>query len=142
MDMKENNACKKSLITNALNYLCAGLLALSVIFAFANVGGMLSGMDLMETFFRMFPHIPSNGGEGVAMWLLFFSHLGIITMGVVGTVFYALRRKGVFFSIGVTLFGFLGLISGIIAGWNVVAEVVPMILSVICVVENVVVKKT
>ena len=140
--MKENNACKKTLIADAFNYLCAGLLALSVIFAFTNVGGMLSGIDLMETFFRMFPHIPGNGSEGVAMWLLFFSHLGIIIMGAIGTVFYALRRKGGIFSICVTLFGFLGLISGIIARWNIVAEVVPMFLGVICVVGNIVAKKT
>ena len=124
-----------------LNYLCAVLLALSTLIAFVNLGGSLSGMDLMEMFFRMFPHIPSQGSDGIAMWLLFFSHLGIMIMGVIGTIFYVIKKKGLVFSIGVAISGALGLISGIVAGWNVLAEVVPLILGVVCVIMHFVIKK-
>jgi hypothetical protein len=119
-----------------LNYLCAVLLALSTLIAFVNLGGSLSGMDLMEMFFRMFPHIPSQGSDGIAMWLLFLSHLGIMVMGVIGSIFYVLKGNGLVFSIGVTFSGVLGLISGVIAGWNVLAEVVPLILGMVCVVMH------
>lgn len=124
-----------------LNYLCAVLLALSTLIAFVNLGGSLSGMDLMEMFFRMFPHIPSQGSDGVAMWLLFLSHLGIMVMGVIGSIFYVLKGNGLVFSIGVTFSGVLGLISGVIAGWNVLAEVVPLILGMVCVVMHFVIKQ-
>lgn len=124
-----------------LNYLCAVLLALSTLIAFVNLGGSLSGMDLMEMFFRMFPHIPSQGSDGIAMWLLFLSHLGIMVMGVIGSIFYVLKGNGLVFSIGVTFSGVLGLISGVIAGWNVLAEVVPLILGMVCVVMHFVIKQ-
>jgi hypothetical protein len=114
---------------------------LSTLIAFVNLGGSLSGMDLMEMFFRMFPHIPSQGSDGIAMWLLFLSHLGIMVMGVIGSIFYVLKGNGLVFSIGVTFSGVLGLISGVIAGWNVLAEVVPLILGMVCVVMHFVIKQ-
>lgn len=134
--------CKEQTpMAGILDYTCAGLLAISAVFAFGNVGGTLSGVDLMEMFFRMFPHIPGHGSDGVAMWLLFFSHLGIMIMGVIGTIFYAIKKKGLVFSMGVAISGALGLISGIVAGWNVLAEVVPLILGVVCVIMHFVIKK-
>lgn len=136
MESTETKSAKK-ITADITNYLSAGFMAISALLAFTNVGGKLSGIDLMDMFFKMFPHIPSQGSKGIAMWLLFFSHIGIIAMGCIGTFFYALKRNGLIFCIGVILSGFLGLISGIIAEWNFLAELFPLILGIICLISNI-----
>lgn len=116
-------------------FICAGLLIVSVLICFFNVGGRLSGFDLMKMLFRMFPDIP-QGGKFMAIWLLLLSHVGILLSGVLGAVFYCLHKKiaALICSIIVIISGILGLLGGIIGEWNFVAEVIPLSLGFICVI--------
>ena len=115
----------------------AGMMFLSLVFVLFNVGGFLSGFKLIEALFKMSSKFQyMSGGDSAACILLLVSHLGIIFCGGAGLIIFLNGKGATISSVMVIVAGVLGAISGMITGWNVVAETMPIIFGIIAVIMS------
>jgi hypothetical protein len=117
-------------LDSTIKYVCAALMLLSLIFIGGNIGGYLSGLRLIESLFEASMKY-MDGSEQVACVLLLISHLGVFIFGIVGLLIFLRGTCATISSLGVMISGLLGVVSGMIAGWNVVAEIVPFVSGII-----------
>ena len=103
---------------------------LSLIFIGGNIGGHLSGLKLIEALLKTSMKY-LDGSQQIACVLLLISHLGVIIWGIVGLLIFLGGTCATISSLIVMISGLLGVISGMIVGWNVVAEIVPFVSGII-----------
>ena len=114
-------------------YVCVALMLLSLIFIGGNIGGHLSGLELIEALFKtpMALFKTAKTSLQIACVLLLISHLGVIIWGIVGLLIFLRGACATISSFIVMISGLLGVTTGMIIGWNVVAEIVPFVSGII-----------
>jgi len=117
-------------LNQTIKYACVALMLLSLIFIGGNIGGHLSGLKLIEALSKTSTKY-MDGSDQIACVLLLLSHLGVIIWGIVGLFIFLGGTCATISSLIVMISGLLGVISGMITGWNVVAEIVPFISGII-----------
>ena len=126
------NASNDSL-DNVIKFTCMALMLLAIIFIVFNVGGHLSGIELIQAFFDFSPKSLKylSSEDATAYVLLFVSHVGVFIWGVIGFFIFFKGMNATLSSFIVLVSGLLGVISGLITGWNVAAEIVSSVSGIV-----------
>ena len=121
------NGLSESLCRN----ICLGSMALAVLIVGFNVGGRFTGTGLIKALDMMPSNLP--GDIAFSIFLLTVSHIGVVLFGIIGFCLF-LQERAKISSIMLTISGLLGVLSGMIAGWNVIAEVIGSILGIVTII--------